>query len=323
MGGQTPHAANQPAWRSRRWRCARRQSRAIQDRPGSRTTTVCVDGAESRWGRIRWGPMGPNPMGPNPMGPNPMGPNPMGPNPMGKDPVSAEDPRAASDAQLVVAIGRFHQAALAEAYRRHAGATFGLALRILNTRVLAEDVVQEVFLRLWNEPEKFDSERGSLRAFLLAQTHGRSVDLVRDLVRAESVARPVLRCARGAGCAAGDSRLPVAHRSGGSAGGVGPDRRGAGGGAPAARAAAAPAADRTPLHRGARRRERRRRGDHRGRALRADGAPGRPARSSNAQHGARRYAPRRDRGDGRSARTHAVPRVDRRRSGNARDHARR
>ena len=39
--------------------------------------------------------------------------------------------------------------------------------------------MQEVFLRLWNEPERFDPERGSLRAFLLAQTHGRSVDVVR------------------------------------------------------------------------------------------------------------------------------------------------
>ena len=86
---------------------------------------------------------------------------------------------AASDAQLVVAIGRFHQDALAEAYRRHAGASFGLALRILSSRPLAEEVVQEVFLRLWNEPERFDPARGTLRAFLLAQTHGRSVDLVR------------------------------------------------------------------------------------------------------------------------------------------------
>ena len=87
--------------------------------------------------------------------------------------------RAASDAQLVVSVGRFHQAALAEAYRRHAGAAFGLALRITNDRALGEEVVQEVFLRLWNDPEKFDPARGSLRAYLLAQTHGRSVDLVR------------------------------------------------------------------------------------------------------------------------------------------------
>ena len=31
------------------------------------------------------------------------------------------------------------------------------------------EIVQEVFLRLWNTPERFDSERGSLRAYLLAQ----------------------------------------------------------------------------------------------------------------------------------------------------------
>jgi RNA polymerase sigma-70 factor (ECF subfamily) len=91
-----------------------------------------------------------------------------------------EDLRAASDANLVVAIARFRQEALAETYRRHAGASFGLAQRITGDRALAEEVVQEVFLRLWNEPDKFDSERGSLRSFLLAQTHGRSVDLVRS-----------------------------------------------------------------------------------------------------------------------------------------------
>jgi len=94
--------------------------------------------------------------------------------------MGVEDLREASDATLVVAIGRWREDALAEAYRRHAGAAYALARRLLNDNQLAEEILQEVFLRLWNTPERFDPERGSLRAYLLAQTHGRSVDLLRS-----------------------------------------------------------------------------------------------------------------------------------------------
>jgi RNA polymerase sigma-70 factor (ECF subfamily) len=91
-----------------------------------------------------------------------------------------ENLRDASDAALVVAIGRWREDALAEVYRRHGGAAYALARRLLNDNQLAEEILQEVFLRLWNTPERFDPERGSLRAYLLAQTHGRSVDLLRS-----------------------------------------------------------------------------------------------------------------------------------------------
>ncbi len=97
-----------------------------------------------------------------------------------RTPVVWDDFSSASDGSLVVAIGRYKQGALAEAYRRHAGSVFGLAKRLLGDHAQAEEIVQEVFLRLWNEPDRFDPDRGSLRSFLLAHSHGRSVDALRS-----------------------------------------------------------------------------------------------------------------------------------------------
>lgn len=85
-----------------------------------------------------------------------------------------------SDARLVTSIARYSEVALAEVYRRHGRAVYGLARRVLQDAAEAEDVTQEVFLRLWREPDRFDPERGSLRSFLLAQAHGRAVDAVRS-----------------------------------------------------------------------------------------------------------------------------------------------
>lgn len=91
-----------------------------------------------------------------------------------------EDLTQAGDANLVVAIGRFREDALAEAYRRHGGAVYGLARRVVRDTGMAEEIVQEIFVRLWSDPDRFDPGRGSLRSWLLSQAHGRSIDRLRS-----------------------------------------------------------------------------------------------------------------------------------------------
>ncbi len=90
-----------------------------------------------------------------------------------------EDVAQLSDARLVESIAQGSHDALAEAYSRH-GANMHKQARRLRGDGGADDVVQDVFLRLWNQPERFDPNRGSLRSFLTMQTHGRAIDALRS-----------------------------------------------------------------------------------------------------------------------------------------------
>jgi RNA polymerase sigma-70 factor, ECF subfamily len=98
-----------------------------------------------------------------------------------------------SDVALVAAIASGDERALSEAFRRHATAVSGLARRILGDENRAEDVCQDVFVKLWQEPNRFDGTRGSLQTLLLTQAHGRSVDMIRShtarVQREEKVSR--------------------------------------------------------------------------------------------------------------------------------------
>ena len=69
--------------------------------------------------------------------------------------------------------------AYAELYRRHSRSVTAAVNMILVNDSRCEDVVAEVFVGLWFFPERFDSSRGSLLAFLRLKARGRSIDLVR------------------------------------------------------------------------------------------------------------------------------------------------
>ena len=73
--------------------------------------------------------------------------------------------------------------ALATVYDRHSGLVFGLARRITGDDQIACDVSQEVFVALWEHPERVDLSRGSLRVWLGMVTHHRAVDVIRSSER--------------------------------------------------------------------------------------------------------------------------------------------
>ena len=65
------------------------------------------------------------------------------------------------------------------AYDEHGGELFGFAYRALEDRHLAEDVVQDTFVRAWRSPRGFDPSRGSLRTWLFAIARNSVVDAMR------------------------------------------------------------------------------------------------------------------------------------------------
>ena len=68
---------------------------------------------------------------------------------------------------------------MADLYDRYAGVVYGVALRVLTSTAAAEDVVQEVFLQLWRNPQAFDSDRGRLAPWLAVIARNRAIDLLR------------------------------------------------------------------------------------------------------------------------------------------------
>jgi RNA polymerase sigma-70 factor, ECF subfamily len=87
---------------------------------------------------------------------------------------------AAQDTDLVLRLQRRDAQALAELYDRYGRLVYALILRIVRDTGIAEDLVQETFLRVWNRVQAFDPQKGSIGPWMLAVARNRAIDYVRS-----------------------------------------------------------------------------------------------------------------------------------------------
>lgn len=90
-----------------------------------------------------------------------------------------------ADDQLVLRVADGDEVALEQLYERYVRQCFGLSLRMLGDSAVAEEVVQEVFTKLWCQPHSYSAARGKFASWLLSLVHHRSVDELRKRARTE------------------------------------------------------------------------------------------------------------------------------------------
>jgi RNA polymerase sigma-70 factor (ECF subfamily) len=104
--------------------------------------------------------------------------------PGGARPVTSGQMDALSDEQLMARLGSPEvEAAIARLYDRYCRTVFGVGLKMLGDRTLAEELTQEVFLKVWRSSGTFDPARGSFSTWLFRVTRSAALDLHRKRAR--------------------------------------------------------------------------------------------------------------------------------------------
>lgn len=93
--------------------------------------------------------------------------------------VSDKSASQAEDIALLARLTERDEQALLELYHKYQRLVYSLALRILREESEAQELLQEVFLHVWEKAQLFNSERGTFEAWLLTLTHHRAIDVLR------------------------------------------------------------------------------------------------------------------------------------------------
>ncbi len=84
------------------------------------------------------------------------------------------------DSEIIEQLRKRNPDGLAAAYDRYGRTAYGLFVRITRDKTVAEDLLQELFLRLWNRSQGFDSTRGALGVWILSIARNMAIDHVRS-----------------------------------------------------------------------------------------------------------------------------------------------
>lgn len=96
------------------------------------------------------------------------------------------------DGALIEAIRERNPDGLAALYDRYSGIVFSLLLRITHDRSASEDLLQELFIRVWNRGREFDPKRGGLGVWIVAIARNMAIDYVRSAqARFDTRLRPI------------------------------------------------------------------------------------------------------------------------------------
>ncbi len=105
----------------------------------------------------------------------------LGVNVMGNDPdwpkqMESVDYQSLNDQQLMMRLAERDADALTAIYDRYARPIYSLAIKIMGKPERAEEVVQEVFIKLWRKPYSYDAQRGAFINWVLGVTHNQAID---------------------------------------------------------------------------------------------------------------------------------------------------
>ena len=84
------------------------------------------------------------------------------------------------DSEIIARVQRREPDGLAAAYDRYSGIAYGLFMRITRDQAASEDLLQELFLRVWNRAREFDAGKGALGVWIMSIARNMAIDYVRS-----------------------------------------------------------------------------------------------------------------------------------------------